>query len=108
MSNIYSKFISFISKFSLEKQLNTIHKRKHANYTNNIVKKKFNKKANPQKDSISSYKYENITTKKLTTEQKKTEKENNKNEIKQSWLKETCVAIGDSMVAGMDERKMSI
>ena len=35
LSNIYSKKLS---KFNLEKQLNTIRKRKHANYTNNIVK----------------------------------------------------------------------
>ena len=35
LSNMYSKKLS---KFNLEKQLNTIRKRKHANYTNNIVK----------------------------------------------------------------------
>ena len=35
LSNIYSKELS---KFNLEKQLNTIRKRKHVNHTNNIVK----------------------------------------------------------------------
>ena len=43
LSNIYSKKLS---KFSLEKQLNTIRKRKHANYKNNIVRKLLNKNAN--------------------------------------------------------------
>ena len=38
LSNIYSKKLS---KFNLENQLNTIRQRKHANYTNNIVKKKY-------------------------------------------------------------------
>ena len=33
--------------------------------------------------------------------------EDNKNGIKHSWPKGTCVVIGDSMVAGADERKMS-
>ena len=60
LSNIYSKKLS---KFNLENKLNTICKRKHANYTNNIVKKIYNKNTNPQGDSNSSYKYEHITTK---------------------------------------------
>ena len=34
LSNIYSKKLP---KFDLEKQINTVHKRKHANYTNNVV-----------------------------------------------------------------------
>ena len=58
-----------------------------------------------QSDSNSSYKYENTTMQKLTTQQKKTEEEN-KNGIKHSWPKGTCVVIGDSMVVGIDERKM--
>ena len=33
--------------------------------------------------------------------------EGNKNGIKHSWPKGTCVVIGDSMVAGIDEGKMS-
>ena len=103
LSNIYSKKLS---KFNLEKQLNRIRKRKHVNYTNNIVKKLLNKNANSQSDSNSSYKYENFTTQKLATQQKKT-KEENKNGIKHSWPKGTCVVIGDSMFAGIDERKMS-
>ena len=100
LSNIYSKKLS---KFKLEKQLNTIHKRKHANNTsnNNIVKNLLNKNANSQSDSNSSDKYENTTTQKLATQQKKTE-EDNKNGIKHSWPKETDVVIGDSMVAGID------
>ena len=53
LSNIYSKKLS---KFNLEKELNTIRKRKHANYTNNIVKKVLNKNANSPSDSNSSYK----------------------------------------------------
>ena len=87
LSNIYSKKLS---KFNSEKQLNTIRKRKHANYTNNIVKKLLNKNTNSQSDSNLSYKYENTTT-----------------QIKQTWPKGTCVVIGDSMIAGIDERKMS-
>ena len=63
-SNIYSKKLS---KFNLEKQLNTIRKGKHANYTNNIVKKLLNKNTNSQSDSNSSYKYENSVTQKLAT-----------------------------------------
>ena len=78
LSNIYSKKLS---KFNLEKQFNTIRKKKHAHYPNNIVKIILNKKTNSQSDSNSSYKYEN--TKKLTTQQKKTEEEN-KNGIKHS------------------------
>ena len=49
-SNIYSKKLS---KFNLEKHLNTIHKRKHANYTSNknIAKNLLNKNTNSQSDS---------------------------------------------------------
>ena len=49
-SNIYSKKLS---KFNLEKQLNTIRKRKHANYTSNknIDKNLLNKNTNSQSDS---------------------------------------------------------
>ena len=72
-----------------------------------LLKKSLMKNTNPQSDSNSSYKYENITTKKLTTQRKKTEEENNKNGMKHSWIKGTCVLIGDSMLAGIDERKMS-
>ena len=87
LSNIYSKKLS---KFKLEKQLNTIRKRKHANNTsnNNIVKNLLNKNANSQSDSNSSDKYENTTTQKLATQQKKIE-ECNKNGIKPSWPKGT-------------------
>ena len=100
LSNIYSKKIW---KFNLEKQLNTIRKRKHTNCTsnNNIVKKLLNKNTYFQSDSNSSDKYENTTTQKLATQQKKTE-EDNKNGIKHSWPKETDVVIGDSTVAGID------
>ena len=45
-------------------------------------------------------------TQKSATQQNKT-KEENKNGIKHSWPKGTCVVIGDSMVAGIAERKMS-
>ena len=69
LSNIYSKKLS---KFNLEKQLNTIRKRKHANYYENN-----------SSDSNSSDKYESTTTQKLVTQQKKTE-ESNKNGIKHS------------------------
>ena len=80
---------------------------KHANYTsNNIVKNLLNKNTNSQSDSNSSGKYENTTTQKLATQQKKTE-EGNKNGIKHNWPKGTCVVNGDSMVAGIDECKMS-
>ena len=64
LSNIYSKKLS---KFNLEKQLNTIRKRKHANYYENN----------------SSDKYESTTTQKLVTQPKKTE-ESNKNGNKHS------------------------
>ena len=57
-------------------------------------------------DSNLSHKYENTTTQKLVKQQKKTE-EGNKNGIKHSWPKGKCVVIGDSIVAGIDERKMS-
>ena len=40
----------------------------------------------------------------MTTYQRKTEEEN-KNGIKHSWPKGTCTVIGDSMFAGIDERK---
>ena len=104
LSNIYSKELS---KFNLEKQLNAIRKRKNANYTNNnIVKKLLKKNTNSQSDSNSSDKYENTTTKKIAILQNKTEEEN-KNRIKHSWPKGTWVFIGDSMVFGIDERKMS-
>ena len=73
---------------------------------NNIVKKILNKSTNSQSESNDSYKYENIATKKLTAQQKKTSEEN-KNGMKHSWPKETCIVIRDSMVAGIDERKMS-
>ena len=62
LSNIYSKKLS---KFNLEKQLNTIHKKKHANCTNNIVRKLFNKNAKSQSDSNSSDRYESNMTQKL-------------------------------------------
>ena len=104
LSNIYSKKRP---KFNLEKHLNTIRNRKHANYTNNIVKEILNKNTNSQSDSNSCYKYVNITTQELTSQEKKTEEEN-KNGIKHSWPKGKCTVIGDSMVAGIDERKMSI
>ena len=105
LSHIYS---NKLSKFKLEKQLNTIRKRKHANYTNsnNIVKTLLNKNTNSRSNSNLSDKYENTTTQKLATQQKKTEEEN-KNGIRRSWPRGTCVIIGDSMVAGIDERKMS-
>ena len=61
LSNIYSKKLS---KFNLEKQLDTIHRRKHAKYTNNIVKKSLIRTHSFQSDSNSSYKYENITAQK--------------------------------------------
>ena len=82
LSNVYSKKLP---KFKLEKQLNTICKRKHANHTsnNNIVNKLLNKNTYSRSDSNSSDKYENIATQKLTTQQKKTEKAN-KNGIKHS------------------------
>ena len=85
-----------------------MRKRKHANYTsnNNIVKNLLNNNTNSQSDSNSSDKYENTTAQNLATQQKKTE-EGNKNGIKHSWSKGTCVVIRDSMVAGIDERKMS-
>ena len=44
--------------------------------------------------------------KNLATQLKKTE-EGNKNGIKHNWPKGTCVVNGDSMVAGIDECKMS-
>ena len=103
LSNIYSEKLS---KFNLEKKLNTIRKMKYGNYTNNIVKKLLNKNTNSQSDFNLSYKYENTTTQKLTILQKKTEEEN-KNVIKHIWAKGTCVVIEDSMVAGIHERKMS-
>ena len=68
LSNIYSKKLP---KSNLEKQLNTIRKRNHASYTNNIVKKLLNKNTNSQSNSNSSYKYENTTAQKLATQQKK-------------------------------------
>ena len=88
--------------------MNTIRKRKHASYGNNnyIVKKLLNKNTNSQGNSNLSDKYENTTTQKLATQQNET-KEENKNGIKHSWSRGTCVVIGDSMVAGIDERKMS-
>ena len=105
LSNIYLKKLW---KFNLEKQLNAIRKRKHANYISNkkIVNNLLNKNTNSQSDSNSSDKYENTRTQKLATQQKKTE-EDNKNRIKHSWSKRTCVVIGDSMVPGIDEPKMS-
>ena len=50
LSKIYSQKLS---KFNLEKQLNTIHKRKHANYISNknIAKNLLNKIINSQSDS---------------------------------------------------------
>ena len=57
-----------LSRFNLEKQLNTIRKRKHANYTNNIVKKLLNRNTNFQTDSNSSYQYENSATEKIRKE----------------------------------------
>ena len=82
LSNIYSKKLS---KFNLEKQLNTIHNRRRANYTsdNNIVKNLFNENKNSRSDSNSSDKYENATTQKVATQLKKPE-EGNKNGIKHS------------------------
>ena len=71
-----------------------------------IAKNLFNKNTNSQNDSNSSDEYENTTMQKLVTQQKKTE-DGNKNGIKHSWPKKTCVVIGDSMVAGTDERKIS-
>ena len=49
-SKIYSQKLS---KFNLEKQLNTIHKRKHVNYISNknIAKNLLNKIINSQSDS---------------------------------------------------------
>ena len=94
LSSIYSKKLP---KFNLEKQLNTICKRKHVSYKNNIVKKK---------TLITTQILKVITTQKLTSQQKKT-KEENKNRIKNSWSKGTYVIVGDSMVASIDERKMS-
>ena len=47
-----------------------------------------------------------LRRKKLKTQQKKT-KEENKNGIKHTWPKETCVGFRDSIVAGIDMRKMS-
>ena len=47
-----------------------------------------------------------LRRKKLKTQQKKT-KEENKNGIKHTWPKETCVVFRDSIVAGIDMRKMS-
>ena len=61
---------------------------------------------NPQSNSDSSHKFENTMTKILTTQQKKIEEENNKIGIKRSWQRGTCVVIEDTMVAGIDERKM--
>ena len=66
----------------------------------------FNKNTNSQSYSNSSDKYENTTTQKVATQQKKTEEEN-KNRIKHNWPKRTCAFIRDSVVAGIDERKMS-
>ena len=43
---------------------------------------------------------------KISSTTKKTG-EGNKNGIKHSWPKGTCVVIGDSMVAGIDQPKMS-
>ena len=43
---------------------------------------------------------------KISSTTKKTG-EGNKNGIKHSWPKGTCVVIGDSMVTGIDEHKMS-
>ena len=104
LSNIYS---NKLSKFKLEKQLNTIRKRKHANHTNNnIVKKPLDKNTNSQSNSNLGDKYENTTAQKLAAQQKKTE-EGNKNGIKHRWSRGTCVVIGDSMVAGIDEHKMT-
>ena len=50
LSKIYSQKLS---KFDLEKQLNTIHKRKHVNYISNknIAKNLLNKIINSQSDS---------------------------------------------------------
>ena len=61
---------------------------------------------NPQSNSDSGHKFENIMTKILTTQQKKIEEENNKIGIKRSWQRGTCVVIEDTMFAGIDERKM--
>ena len=101
LSNIYS---NKLSKFKLEKQLNTIRKRKHANYGNNnyIVKKRLNKNTNSKRNSNLSDKYEKTTTQELATQQKKT-KEENKNGIKHSWSRGTCVVIGDSMYLFLKE-----
>ena len=104
LSNIYS---NKLSKFKLEKQLNTICKRKHDNYTNdNIIKKLLNKNPNSQSNSNLNDKFEKTTMQKLVTQQEKTEEEN-KNGIRHSWSRGTYIVIGDSMVAGNDERKMS-
>ena len=67
LNNIYARKLS---EFNLEKQLNTIRKRKHENYTNNnnIVKKLLDKNTNSQSDPNSSDKYENTTTQKLASE----------------------------------------
>ena len=74
LSNIYS---NKLSQFKLEKQLNTIRKRKHDNYTNNyIIKKLLNKNTSSQSNSNLNDKFENTTTQKLVTQQKKTEEEN--------------------------------
>ena len=90
-SNIYSKKLS---KFNLEKQLNTIRKRKHANYTSNknIDKNLLNKNTNSQSDSNWSDKYENTTTQKLVIQQKKTEEgyENGKPIKVRSFPGATC------------------
>ena len=50
LSKIYSQKLS---KFNLEKQLNTIHKRKHVSYISNknIAKNLLNKIINSQSDS---------------------------------------------------------
>ena len=50
LSKIYSQKLS---KFNLEKQLNTIHKREHVNYISNknIAKNLLNKIINSQSDS---------------------------------------------------------
>ena len=58
LTNIYSKKLS---KFNLEKQLNTTRKRKHASYKskNNIAKNLRNKNTNSQSDPNSGDKYVN-------------------------------------------------
>ena len=62
LSKIYSQKLS---KFNLEKQLNTIHKRKHVNYISNknIAKNLLNKIINSQSDSNGSDKYEKLRRK---------------------------------------------